>query len=177
MYIYRQNTERGGVWSFALKKKLGYEIIDPFAGSLNVHSNVILRFEYLNFDGRKNPELILKWEYRNTVPDLKDNIKQVEKGLQIWDLDRMRRLADFVYYSNYENTWTQKKDDPARTETVVADGVGGSVILCTAYVLTLERRSLLLTQTDDCGSGSPENFKPLLSIAYKLKKRGLVRVN
>jgi hypothetical protein len=166
----------GDSYVVALKTKKGFAAFVPTTGS---HHDTV-EFETHNFNGVGKNELVVRWTDYGGHTGWENSLHERNKHIRIWDLDSLKCLFDFQYYTSYQNWWTIFEPDstnalPYEQRTEVESG---GELLCKTYDVKLGLKTVSIVQTDDCPDQGEDN-EPIGQrpepVVYELKKTWLTR--
>lgn len=168
-------------WRIAVKKKDAYIVFNPLEENI-AYSASHLVVRSLDFNGKGNRELVVEWENYLGHSGYQQSMHERQKGIQIWDTNKLIRLFDFDFYYSYQNWWNEYAPDPTGELDFPERKIinSGEEFICNTYSVLIKKKHLTILQTNDCpDQGEKNNHKITENKAYKfrLTKKGLVKEN
>jgi hypothetical protein len=165
----------GDIYALAVPAPQGSHLVQLANG----HHVEEITVEPVEFTGSGSPELVVRWMNYRGHSGWENSIHERERGIQIWDMDSLRCLFDFVYHSSYQRWWTVYEEDstgmaPYPEREVVDSGGERS---CESYTVSVLERTILLQRTDDRPELGEDEAPaaPQPVIRYRLGPAGMVR--
>ncbi len=178
-FIDNYKSGGGYSWSIALKKKENYLIFNPF--ETGVYAEITdLKFERIDFDGKGNDELIIKWQFYAGHSGWENSVHERTSGILIWNLDNLTQLMDFKNYYSFQNWWTEYTPDSTNSldysEREIVER--GGKYECESYKTIIKKKHVHIKQENYCPD-QDDNNKYIVSDnnthIYILTRKGLIK--
>lgn len=175
-YVIESHSNSGSTIFVALKVRSGYQVFDitPDA-SLPPE----LTFSTINFDGRGDDELMIKWTAGTGVSSWWGGWSEQSGGIAIWDLNKMRMMFNFQNYYSY-NSWSNSYEYDSLGNVIINDDDSSyhGESSCENYDVDVSLRKITIQRSSDCPYVEQETGLALpvdsRTYVYELRPCGLV---